>query len=163
MARRVSVWNGLLPISNAGHQLRIARRGIQRGCITLSLVACFAVVAAQSSKPLVAAANLTRQCVERFDPSIDYFPDKVALEDATNFTVEYRRSYKVITLNEAFAGGPPERYVLVQCGAAVPALTGDLAGAQIIIVPIRSMFALSPTHVPLLADLRSCRGPYRGA
>ena len=71
------------------------------------------------------------------------------MEDATNFTVEYRRLYKVVTLKNAFPGGPPERYVLVQCGAAVPVLTGDLAGAHVITVPIRSMFALSPTHVPL--------------
>ena len=31
--------------------------------------------------------------------------------------VEYRRSYKVVTVKEAYAGGPAERYVLVQCGA----------------------------------------------
>ena len=65
-------------------------------------------------------SNLTTGCVESFDAAADYFPDKAAIEDAVNFTVEYRRSYKVVTVKEAYAGGPPERYVLVQCGAPAP-------------------------------------------
>lgn len=153
MARRVLVPNDRLPTSRPQHHTRGARRGIHRGCLALSLVACAAVASALSEEPAVGAANLTRGCIERFDPSRDYFPDKVAIEDATNFSVEYRRSYKVITLNPVFAGGPPERYVLVQCGAPVPPLPDTLSGAQIVSVPIRSMFALSPTHASLLVDL----------
>jgi hypothetical protein len=59
-------------------------------------VACVTVVGAQSEEFTAGAANLTRGCIGRFDPSTDSFPDKVAIEDATNFSVEYRRSYKVM-------------------------------------------------------------------
>lgn len=100
-----------------------------------------------------ASGNLTRGCVRGFDASADYFPDKAAIEDAKTFTVEYHRSYKVVTVKEPVAGGPPERYVLVQCGTPVPPLAGTNAGAQVVTVPVRSLFALSSTHVPLLADL----------
>src|SRR5206468_1592088 len=68
-------------------------------------------------------ANVTRGCVDRFDASVDYFPDKVTIDDARNFGVEYRRSFKVVTMREPYPGGPAERYILLQCGAPPPALT----------------------------------------
>ena len=99
------------------------------------------------------AANVTTGCVDRFDPAVDYFPDKLAIEDAVDVSVEYRQSYKVVTVSDATEGGPPERYVLAQCGTPAPQLTGDLAGAQVVTVPVTSFFAFSTTHLPLLADL----------
>lgn len=110
-------------------------------------------VAGPTSSVAAPAANLTKGCVDRFDPEADYFPDKVAVEDATIFSVEYRRSYKIVRLKEGYPGGPPEQYVLVQCGAPVPALRGDLSGAQVVTVPLVSLFAFSTTHLPLLVDL----------
>jgi iron complex transport system substrate-binding protein len=98
-------------------------------------------------------ANVTTGCVDRFDPSADYFPDKLAIEDAANFSVEYRRSYKVVTVKDAYEGGPRERYVLAQCGTPAPRLVGDLAGAQVVTVPLASLFAFSTTQLSLLADL----------
>lgn len=99
------------------------------------------------------ASNVTRGCVERFDPAVDYFPDKVTVEDAANFTVTYHRSYKLVQVR-ARANGSAERYVLVQCGAPIPALQGGLAGAQVATVPIASLYSASTTHLPLLVDLR---------
>ncbi len=111
-------------------------------------------MAAAPPRPLVAQrANVTKGCVERFDATTDYFPDKAAVEDATTFRVEYRRSYKVVRLKEAYPGGPPDHYVLVQCGTPAPTLSGELAGAQVVNVPIASLFAFSTTHLPLLVDL----------
>ena len=49
---------------------------------------------------------------------------------------------------------PAERYVLVQCGAPAPKLEGDLVGAQIVNVPISSLYSASTTHLPLLVDLQ---------
>jgi iron complex transport system substrate-binding protein len=98
-------------------------------------------------------ANIIRGCVDRFDAAADYFPDKASLEDASNFAVEYHRSYKVVTVREPYPGGRPERDVLVQCGAPRPALTGDLASAAVVTVPITSLFSASSTHVPPLVDL----------
>lgn len=97
--------------------------------------------------------NRVPGCIDRFDAAADYFPDKVAIEDAVNFTVAYHRSYKVVRVREAYAGGPADTYVLLQCGAPVPRLEGDLAGAQIATIPITSLFSSSTTHLPALADL----------
>ena len=115
------------------------------------MLACAAVAGAQQPQHL--RANITAGCIEHFDPAVDYFPDKVTIEDAATFRVEYRRSYKVVTVKEGSPGGPGERYVLVQCGAPPPALDGPLAGAQIVTVPIASLFSASTTHLPLLVDL----------
>jgi iron complex transport system substrate-binding protein len=97
--------------------------------------------------------NITSGCVDRFDPAVDYFPDKIAVEHAEGFSVEYHRAFKVVSVKQAYAKDPGERYVLQQCGTPAPALIGALAGAQIVTVPIASLFALSPTHVPALVDL----------
>jgi iron complex transport system substrate-binding protein len=43
--------------------------------------------------------------------------------------------------------------VLVQCGAPAPTLAGELAGAQVVTVPLASLFVFSTTHLSLLADL----------
>jgi len=92
-------------------------------------------------------------CVDRFDPSVDYFPDKVTVEDAANFTVSYHRSYKVVDVRTS-VGGPRDRFVLVQCGAPTPALQGELAGAQVVPVPVASLYSASTTHLALLVDLQ---------
>jgi iron complex transport system substrate-binding protein len=116
-------------------------------------LAAAAAAAPWASSQTGSAGNRTTGCLERFDPAVDYFPDKVVLEDAEHFTVEYRRSFKVVTVREPYPGGGAERYVLLQCGAPAPPLSGDLAGAQVIPVPITSMFSMSTTHIPLLAGL----------
>lgn len=97
--------------------------------------------------------NVTTGCVQRFDSTADCFPDEAVLEDAVTFSVEYRKSYKVITVKDASPGGPAERYVLVQCGTPVPKLTNDLVGAQVVTVPVSSLFAFSTTQLPPLVDL----------
>lgn len=122
-----------------------------RTCAGAVLLSGAAVAAAQT--PAHRAANATAACIQHFDPAADYFPDKAVIEDAVGFSVEYRRSYKVVTVREGSPGGPPERYILLQCGAPAPPRVGDLAGAQVVPVPITSLFVFSPTHLSLLADL----------
>ncbi len=99
------------------------------------------------------AANVTRGCVERYDAARDYFPDKATVEDALNYRVTYHLSHKVVSVSDVDAAGPVEHYVLVQCGAPVPPLAGDLAGAQVVTVPVSSLYAASTTHLQPLADL----------
>ena len=127
-------------------------RRMRHVCVGLILT-CGLIAAAPPPRLVAQRANVTKGCVERFDATTDYFPDKAAVEDATTFSVEYRRSYKVVRLKEAYPGGPPEQYVLVQCGTPVPTLTGALMGAQVVSIPITSLFAFSTTHLPLLVDL----------
>ncbi len=108
--------------------------------------------ASQAGVNGTASSNVTKGCIDRFDPSKDYFPDKVTVEDAARFDVTYHRSYKVVSVRAA-AASQAERYVLVQCGAPSPKLAGDLAGAQVATVPITSLYSGSTTHLPLLVDL----------
>ena len=112
-----------------------------------------APAARRAPPPSSTAANLKTGCIERFDPGTDHFPEKARVGEGTGFSVEYHKSYKVLTVNRAYPDGPPERYVLLQCGAPRPALTGDLSSAAVIPVPIKSMFSASTTHLPLLMDL----------
>jgi hypothetical protein len=53
-------------------------------CVGL-LLSCAVLVTAQASS----RTNITHGCVDRFDAGADYFPDKVTVEDATSFRVEY--------------------------------------------------------------------------
>src|SRR5258706_1544566 len=116
-----------------------------------ALCLCGIVVAAQA--PVRHAGNVTSGCIGQFDPATDYFPDKAAIEDAATFAVEYRRAYKVVTVKQAYVSGPAEHYVLLQCGTPKPALTRELAGAQVVPVPITSLLVFSTTHLSLLTDL----------
>lgn len=99
------------------------------------------------------AANLTEGCLTAFDPAIDYFPDKVTIDHAASFHVAYFNSYKLVTVDEPFQGGAPETYVLLQCGAPMPDLTGDLAGATVVSVPVASIFSASASHNPMIEAL----------
>ena len=99
-------------------------------------------------------ANVTRGCADRFDPAKDYFPDKVTIEDAVHFRVAYHRSYKVVSVRATGPDSQAAQYVLVQCGAQAPRLEGELVGAQIVSVPISSLYSASTTHLPLLVDLQ---------
>ena len=94
-----------------------------------------------------------RKCAESFDPARDYFPEKTTLDYAENLSVEYHKSYKVVTVRRPSENGPLERYVLLQCGAPRPPLNGDLGNAPVVSIPITSMFSSSATHMPLLVEL----------
>ena len=120
----------------------------------LARAAALAVLLVPSGSLLAAPpANQKKGCIERFDPGTDYFPEKAVIGDASGFSVEYHKSYKVLTVSRAYPDGPAERYVLLQCGAPRPALAGELASAPVIPVPIKSLFSASSTHLPLLVDL----------
>ena len=92
-------------------------------------------------------------CITDFDPAADYFPDKSTLSEATNFTLEYHRSYQVLTVKRPYLGGKPVSYVLVRCGAPAPELTGELARAQQVTVPVHSLYSGSTTHLAMITEL----------
>ncbi|MCX7789320.1 MAG: ABC transporter substrate-binding protein [Chloroflexaceae bacterium] len=96
-------------------------------------------------------ANLTEGCVTDYDPDLDYFPEKVALEDATGWTIEYFNNYKLITVLNPWRDADVQfRYVLVQCGTPAPPDVGD---AQVIEVPVKSIVTMSTTQLPHLKEL----------
>jgi iron complex transport system substrate-binding protein len=106
--------------------------------------------AAQDAVP---AANLTGECVTDYDPNVDYFPDKIAITDAVNFTVEYFNHYKVVTVTNAFDGAEPFTYVLTQCGTPAPDAAAFPAGTQFIDVPADKIITMSTTQLPHLTAL----------
>jgi iron complex transport system substrate-binding protein len=103
---------------------------------------------APTSKPAPPTANLTSSCATNFDASVDYFPEKAAISYAKNFKVEYAKSYKVVTVMNAWREAKDQfQYVLVQCGAPKPS---GYDKAQMIEVPSKSVIATSTTQVPFL-------------
>lgn len=129
------------------------RRALRsRTFATLAVVASVAVCASVHAQMSAGRQSNPRACVSRFDAGVDYFPDKATLVDAGNARLTYHGSYKRLEVR-AGVGQPGERYVLLQCGAPRPRLTGDLDGAQVVTIPIGSLFAASPTHLALLDDL----------
>lgn len=116
--------------------------------LLLTLGLCVSAAFAQAP-----AANLTGGCVTDYDPSVDYFPDKVTVEDAANFSVAYFNNYKVVTVLDAFDNAPTFDYVLVQCGTPAPDADDFPAGTQFIEVPVRRFIAMSTTQLPHLTQL----------
>lgn len=96
-------------------------------------------------------------CAEAFDPGRDSFPAKAEIRHAENLEVEYHRHHKVVRIRgRALAGeesSAAETLVLVQCGAPAPPLTGDLAAATVIRVPVRTVAATGVSDVKRIAVL----------
>jgi len=42
-----------------------------------------------------ADCHMTSECVKTYDDKTDYFPEKVTVDAASGFTVEYYNNYKV--------------------------------------------------------------------
>jgi len=88
--------------------------------------------------------NLRDRCVADFNPARDYFPDKITVDRAANFSVTYHGHYKVLRTRlvaDGWSGSFDDVAVLVQCGTPVPELTGDLEGAQVVRVPVATVAA----------------------
>ncbi|MGP3984505.1 ABC transporter substrate-binding protein [Streptomyces sp. KR80] len=118
--------------------------------VGLALTACGDDTAPRSAD--TTAHGKGRGCTDDFDPAKDYFPVKSKVRHAKNFTLRYEKSYQVLTVKEPYPKGKPESYVLVKCGAPKPKLSGDLAKAQQITTPIKSLYSASTTHLPLLTE-----------
>ncbi|MEE4378599.1 MAG: ABC transporter substrate-binding protein [Candidatus Competibacteraceae bacterium] len=89
-----------------------------------------------------------RDCVEQYDPQVDYFPDKADLTHARGFTLEYFGHYKILTVVTPWPGAARSfRYVLVQCGTPPP---DGFSDAQFIEVPIVKVIALTKPQLPHL-------------
>ena len=74
------------------------------------------------------------------------FPDQFTVQHAENYTLTYADTYKVLTVGETSPGAGSHIYVLVQCGTDAPELTGDLDGAEVVPIPVTTMFSESTSH-----------------
>lgn len=102
-----------------------------------------------------ARADLVSGCVKSYHEGVDYFPAKVQPARAAGFEVSYHDSYKVVTVNQPYQGGKPVSYVLVQCGTPAPKLSGSLASAEVVQIPVHRVDAESTTQLPGFALLSS--------
>lgn len=115
--------------------------------------AAFAISSMTAGGNVLAQPASDAACISNFEVGVDYFGAKVETEYAENFSVSYHESYKVVRVEQPFVGGAAEVYVLLQCGAPLPELEGDLADAPVIQVPVPTMFSASTTHLPALEAL----------
>jgi iron complex transport system substrate-binding protein len=83
---------------------------------------------------------------EDYNSSKDYFPDKIDIEYAQGFTVEYHNNYKLVTVMDSVTNNEYS-YILVQKGTPVPEHDED---SVVIEIPVESVAALSTTHLPAL-------------
>lgn len=117
------------------------------------LVALATALAGCSGEPASRTPQTRAGCITDFDPAADYFPDKSTLTEATNFAISYHGSYQILTVKQPHHGGKPMSWVLVRCGAPAPELTGELAHAQRITVPVHSLYSSSTTHLAMIREL----------
>ncbi len=92
-------------------------------------------------------ANLTDGCVEDAEPGDELFPEQAEIEHASNVSLTYEGTYKVLEV-DAPGGGDPTPVVLLQCGAPEPDLDGDLAEASVIEVPVERAVTATTTNLP---------------
>ncbi|SFM27060.1 ABC transporter substrate-binding protein [Methanolobus profundi] len=81
-----------------------------------------------------------------YNSSMDYFPHKINIEYAQDFSVEYHNNYKLVTVTEQ-DNDNEYSYVLVQKGTPVPEHDPD---SIVVEIPVESVAALSTTHLPAL-------------
>lgn len=114
--------------------------------LCLSLVLALVPIAAAQGP----GTNITDGCVENYDPDVDYFPEKATIQASEGLSVEYFNNYKVVTIEEPWAGANPVQYVLVQCGTPAPEGIDD---ATVIEVPRTSLVTMSTTYLPFVVEL----------
>lgn len=75
---------------------------------------------------------------------------------AENLRITYHDHYKVVELRNGESGADgewPEKLVLVQCGASRPPLAGELAGAALIEIPVRTVATNAVSDLARLREL----------
>ncbi len=98
--------------------------------------------------------NVTTGCVQGAVAGSDQFPEKASLVEAKGLSITYKGNYKVVKVANPWRGAKAGfTYVLVQCGTPTPELTGDLAGASVIQVPVATASIMSTTLAPQFDEL----------
>jgi hypothetical protein len=88
----------------------------------------------------------------------DLFPNKVEVLHSKLWSVEYHKTYKLLTHH----GTPKETYLLYQCGTSIPSLP-DQSITQTISIPVSFVGIQSTTHIPfleLLGERTSIKASY---
>lgn len=86
--------------------------------------------------PANSVRNLTDSCVAKFDPTIDYFPEKVSFRQSNQLSVTYHGHYKRLRFRPANSPAETVDILFVQCGTPVPDRT---ANSIVVQVPARRL------------------------
>jgi iron complex transport system substrate-binding protein len=95
------------------------------------------------------SANLLSERVGRFDPTVDYFPQKATFRHATQLAAEYHRHFKVVDIRLEGMGGERQQVLMVQRGTPRPPGYPD---AVLVWVPVRR-WSSGNFHYGGVADL----------
>lgn len=146
-AGRACSKSGAKASPSTGVSLICARKGAGRPVWTTKVLA--PVAPPETAAVAAPTRNTTDGCVTDAAQGTDLFPDKAALTDAKGLTITYAKNYKVVRVTNPWRGAKSGfTYVLNQCGTKPPALTGDLAGAIVVSVPIKTASIMSTTLAP---------------
>ncbi|MBZ0290144.1 MAG: ABC transporter substrate-binding protein, partial [Anaerolineae bacterium] len=117
----------------------------------LVLTLLITLFTASLALPIAAAQESpVADCVADYDASVDYFPEKATLDEATGFTVEYHNNYKLVTIAQPWQGAEDAvEYLLVQCGTPAPE---DVEADAVIEVPVKSIVTMSTTFLPHIVN-----------
>ncbi|MDZ7874038.1 MAG: ABC transporter substrate-binding protein [Rhizobium sp.] len=100
------------------------------------------------------APDNSAACVETFDASADYFPNKVTAQHSKLWSVSYHGNYKVVTVADTESKTDAWlRYVLVQCGTPTPELKDDLAGALVVQIPAKRVMVAHRNALAMIDEL----------
>ncbi|TQM03114.1 ABC transporter substrate-binding protein [Pseudonocardia kunmingensis] len=129
---------------------RPALQALAAALTAAAFVACAAPDAAPSAAPPAAPSAPPAAPVDCPPAPL---PGPVELRHASNVSLRDAGDYRVLTVAQPYPGGAPESTVLLPCGAPAPSLPAELAGAAVVEVPVRSVYAASTTQLPMLADI----------
>ena len=87
--------------------------------------------------------NIVSGCVASFDSTVDYFPEQSRAVTARQFSVEYHRNYKLLTVTPREDTTLRIRYALVQCGTPAP---HGFDPRRVIEVPVRRAAVTYPDY-----------------
>jgi len=153
----LGVLGGSLKKINIHRSDRIAIFLCQIVLIAVLLIACHSTKNksndSQSTPGTVSLSNTNPSvdCVQNYNPQTDYFSDKVSINHAQGFVVEYHHNYKVVTVKNPWQNAKTKfQYILVQCGTPIPE---GFKKTQVIQVPVNKVVSLSTTHLPHLDKL----------
>ena len=115
--------------------------------ITLGLLLGVAIDA--QAQTTAVTGKLTDGCVTDYNASADYFPNKVTIEYAHNFSVKYFNHYKIVSMLPWTGADSQMQYLLVQCGTPIPDGYSD---TPTFFVPIRRFVSMSTSILPHLTE-----------
>ena len=127
-------------------------RFARRFRLVLFAIALSLALGCQSRSPIdMPSDRENAECVEDYDPDIDYFRERIQPEYATGFAVEYHKNYKIVTVRNPWQETDATfQYLLVLCGTPKPQGYEEM---QAIAIPIQTIVTLSTTNLPHLDRL----------